>query len=190
MGGWWPPFGWQTGKWPPDGLTRKHWPSVAGCVYSDDHGKTWHAGALAEGMANGNETTVAQLPDGRLLFCYRNMNEARCRMLGLSANGETLDALWSCEALPDPMCFGSLAAGEKGVLFGNCASQTARVNATVRYSTDAGAHWNTLWQVDEVAGYIDIAYANRRVYALYERYFPEKRLVGEIVLKISEEIAL
>ena len=76
-----------------DGLTRKHWPSVAGCVYSDDHGKTWHAGALAEGMANGNETTVAQLPDGRLLFCYRNMNEARCRMLGLSANGETLEAL-------------------------------------------------------------------------------------------------
>ena len=69
-------------------------------------------------------------------------------------------------------------------------AQTARVNATVRYSTDAGAHWDTLWQVDEAAGYIDIAYANRRVYALYERYFPEKRLVEEIVLKISEEIAL
>lgn len=36
------------------GLTRRHWPSVAGCVYSADHGQTWRAGALAGGMVNGN----------------------------------------------------------------------------------------------------------------------------------------
>ena len=110
------------------------------------------------------------LPKAKTVYFHVDVNSAFLSWTAIQhlANGETLDALWSCEALPDPMCFGSLAAGEKGVLFGNCASQTARVNATVRYSTDAGAHWDTLWQVDEVAGYIDIAYANRRVYALYE----------------------
>ena len=64
-----------------EGITRRHWPSVAGCVYSEDRGRSWHAGALADGMENGNETTVAQLADGGLLFCCRNMNADRCRVL-------------------------------------------------------------------------------------------------------------
>ncbi len=171
-----------------DGATRKHWPSVAGCIYSDDHGQTWHAGALAQDMVNGNETTVAQLPDGRLLFNYRNMNTPPDRMLGLSRNGEKLDALWSCDQLEDPMCFGSMAATEEGVLFANCASRSQRVDATVKYTTDAAATWRPLWRVDHQAGYIDIAYFQRRIYALYERSSPEKHLVEAIVLKVSEAI--
>lgn len=173
-----------------DGVTRKHWPSVAGCIYSDDHGLTWHAGALAPSMVNGNETTVAQLPDGRLLFNYRNMNTPSNRVLGISENGEKIDALWSSDQLEDPMCFGSMAATEQGVLFANCASATKRINALVKYSKDAGSTWQPLWHVDDVAGYIDIAYAHRRIYALYERSSYEKHIVEAIVLKVSEEIAL
>ena len=33
-----------------DGMTRAHAPSVAGAIYSDDHGETWQAGALAQGL--------------------------------------------------------------------------------------------------------------------------------------------
>lgn len=173
-----------------DGQTREHWPSVAGCIYSDDHGGTWHAGALAEGIANANETTVAQLPDGRLLFNYRNMNEDRFRVLGLSENGEAIDRLWRCDQLEDPMCFGSMAATAQGVIFGNCASQSRRVNAEVKYTRDAGETWNVLWPVDPVGGYIDVAYAARRIYAFYERYSREERIVKELVLKISEPVDL
>ncbi len=52
-----------------DGTTDCY-PSVAGCIYSDDHGQTWHAGALTEGLPDASETTLAQLPDGWLLFSF------------------------------------------------------------------------------------------------------------------------
>lgn len=175
-----------------EGLVRKHWPSAAGCIVSDDHGQTWHAGALAQDacIVNGNETTVAQLPDGRLLFNFRNMNPSRRRVLALSENGEQLGKIWVCDALPDPMCFAGQAAGEKGVLFGNCVSEEKRVDAAVKYSKDAGETWEKIWNVDQQAGYIDIAYANGRVYAFYERYSYENRIVESLVLKESECMAL
>lgn len=169
----------------PDGRTRRHQPSAAGCIYSDDRGQTWHAGAFTKAMLNGNETALAQLPGGALLLNFRNMNPEHRRVLGLSATGETLSRVWPCPQLEDPGCFGGMAETEDGVLFANCASESRRVNALVRFSPDAGESWQPLWQVDSRAGYIDIACARGRVYAFYERYSEEKRLVEELVLKIG-----
>lgn len=173
-----------------DGLTRKHWPSVAGCLYSDDRGLTWHPGALAAPIANGNETAVAELPDGRLLFNYRNMNPERERVLGLSADGgATIHRLWSSEALPDPMCYGSMAATGHRILFANCHSKEKRVDLTVKATADAGDSWETIWSVDAKAGYADMAFANGMVHVFYERYSYEDRMVEELVWKQGEAVS-
>ncbi len=45
------------------------------CLLSDDHGETWRIGYLDEntnGYINVNETTAAELPDGRVYFNTRN----------------------------------------------------------------------------------------------------------------------
>lgn len=50
---------------------------AAHAIYSDDHGKTWHIGFSQDnpdGVVNGNETTAAELPDGRVYFNTRNQN--------------------------------------------------------------------------------------------------------------------
>lgn len=173
-----------------DGMTRRHMPSVCGCIYSDDHGITWHAGLLADGLKDGNETSVAQLPDGRLLFNFRNRHEDYHRRLGLSRDGETLEKMWMADALQDPMCFGGMAAGKLGVLFGNCDSSEKRVNCAVKYTRDAGETWEKIWDVDEISGYVDVAYHQNRVYVFYEHHSYEERNILELVLKISAPIEL
>lgn len=167
-----------------DGLRRKHSPSVAGSVYSDDHGISWHANALVSGVVNANETCVAELGDGRLLFNYRNMNTDKRRVLSLSADGgKTLDAVWQEQGLRDPGCCGGLAACDGGVLFSNCDAQDRRINLSVKFSGDAGRTWEKVWDVDPVGGYSDIAVADGRVYIFYERTHPEVWMISELVLK-------
>lgn len=162
--------------------TREHWPSVAGCAYSDDHGVTWNAGALADTIYDGNETTVAELEDGKLLFNFRHREDDKHRILGLSSDGgETFDNLWSAEDLQDPMCFGSMAAVKDGVLFVNCDSDRSRIDLTVKYSCDGGRSWEPVWKVDTEAGYSDIAVVDEIIYIFYEQIF-QGRLKG-LVLK-------
>lgn len=50
------------------GRVKEHHPAVAGCIYSDDRGKTWQEGFLTHGIEESNEATVTQLRDGRFLF--------------------------------------------------------------------------------------------------------------------------
>ena len=169
------------------GLSRAHWPSTAGWIYSQDHGRTWHPGQLAAGVLNANETSAVQLAGGALLLNFRNMNENRRRVLGLSENGRTLRRLWSPDELRDPMCFGGMAAGMGGVLFANCDSCEKRQDITVKYSPDGGESWAPLWQIDQQGGYVDIACAAGRVYAFYERYSYTKGIVEALVLKTGEE---
>ena len=67
-------------------------------LYSDDGGATWHIGSVDDnpnGYVNVNETTLAELPDGRL---YLNTREHNGSAPGTRADtyssdgGETLDA--------------------------------------------------------------------------------------------------
>ena len=169
--------------------TRRHWPSVCGCVYSDDHGKTWRAGGLAEGMVNGNETNVAELPDGRLLFNHRSQNKVRRRILSMSADGgETLCPTWRAEELTDPQCFGGMEIVGGTVLFANCDSETKRVDLTVRASDDAGTTWQTLWKVDPMGGYVDAAVLDGRLWLFYERTNYEKDCIIEDIVLTSAVI--
>lgn len=174
------------------GMTRSHAPSTAGCIFSDDHGNTWHPGALAQDacILNGNETAVEQLPDGRLLLNHRNMNADCHRVLSISTDGTRIEKIWRCDGLPDPMCFGGQTAGKNGILFGNCMSQERRAHATVQYSGDAGEHWQAIWPVDSMGGYMDIAYARGHIYAFYEQYSYNSKMVEALVLKESEQTAL
>ena len=53
-----------------------------------------------------------------------------------------------------------------------------------------GEHWQAIWPVDSMGGYMDIAYARGHIYAFYEQYSYNGRMVEALVLKESEQTAL
>ena len=164
--------------------TRRHRPSCAGSVYSDDHGLTWNAGALVPAVHDANETCVVVLEDGRLLFNYRNRNEKKLRVLGLSSDGgKTIERIWAPEELQDPGCFAAMAVCKEGILFSNCNDTQARENLTVKCSKDCGDTWEVVGDVAPVAGYSDIAVVGEDVYVFYERKDYSLNMIGEILLK-------
>ena len=144
-----------------------HFPSVAGILYSDDRGVSWHAGALVPGLPDGNETTVAELPDGRLLLNIRHRGEVRRRARAISGDGgeSVADARYE-DGLPDPACFGSSVRAGEDVYFVNCADERARVNLTVKRME--GENWTPVARVDELGGYADIAFDGSSLCVFYE----------------------
>lgn len=156
-----------------------HQPSRAGCVYSDDHGATWHAGALTEGVADANETCIAELPDGRVLFNFRNREADLHRRAAVSADGgQTLGDIVRCDDLPCPQCFAGMAVLPDGsIAYAGCinngditpADPRGRINAAVCVSSDAGQTWQKLIHIDDIGGYCDIAVHGNRLYVLYEQ---------------------
>lgn len=160
-----------------------HQPSVAGAVYSDDGGDTWHAGALFSNfgeVTDMNETTCAELGDGSILFNIRHIGTQRCRVLGLSLDrGESCYWMQPDTSLEDPMCFGSMAVREGEVYFTNCRSMTARVDLGVKKL--ANGAWEGCGIIDKVGGYSDCAFVDGKLWVLYERTVPGKG-IEEIVL--------
>ena len=156
------------------GMIRDHFPSVAGVMYSDDGGETWQCGGIASGMKNASETTVAELSDGRLLVNFRNENENRRRVLAYSDNGgRTLTGIHSHPALTDPVCFGSMVSEGDNVWFINCDNEKGRKNLTVRLSEDGGDTWQSVWHVDDMGGYADLAVKGKSLHAFYERTYED-----------------
>ena len=169
-----------------------HQPSGAGAVYSDDHGRTWHAGAWTQDMTDANETAVAQLPDGRILFNFRNREKDFCRRLGIAdAGGEALQKVWKCGELPDPWCFGGMSVLEDGTAaFVNCESGAAnpdnvraRVNVAVKMTDDGGETWQLLTRVAQDGGYADMAVGGKEMYILYEEGDVVRDCIARLVLK-------
>ena len=160
----------------------KHYPSVAGAVYSDDGGDTWHAGAMFtdfDEVIDCNETTCAQMGDGSLLFNIRHRGPQRCRVLGISLDrGESCYWLQPDLTLEDPMCFGSMAAKDGEVYFTNCRSMAGRVNLGVK-KLAMGA-WESCGKIDDIGGYSDCAFVNGKLWVLYERSTPKG--IAEIML--------
>ena len=115
-------------------------------VYSDDGGENWKLGGSTP-TDQVNECTVAELKGGQLMLNMRNYNQKRFRQTSISEDGgQTWSALRQDEALPEPVCQGSLVrlwkAGRKPVIaFSNPANQKSRVGMTVRWSYDGGATW-------------------------------------------------
>jgi sialidase-1 len=118
-------------------------------IYSDDHGKTWKLGGTTPNH-QVNECEVVELTDSRLMLNMRNYDRAnKKRQVAFSSDG---GATWTGqhfdEMLIEPICQASIRryswpgkGRENIILFSNPASDTARVNMTVRLSLDDGMTW-------------------------------------------------
>lgn len=178
------PVWFANGKVHEDGMRRDHAPSISGCVYSDDHGETWKVGEPVHGMTNGSETCAAVLPEGKILFNYRNEEKDKHRRLAISSDGgETIDCLWKAEELQDPICCGGMTSCEGRIWFVNCNNADSRTCLTVKCSQDEGIHWESVWNADTFGGYADIAVRKNKIYVFYERHSYDLGLIRELVLK-------
>ena len=121
-------------------------------IYSDDNGETWKLGGVTPTISvNPNESTVAELSDGKLMLNMRVSNNNNLRMKSTSADG---GLSWttpvSALTLVDPVCQGSLVdakvSGQHTLFFSNPAS-TTRTNMTIKMSTDDGNTWPKVFSV-------------------------------------------
>ena len=147
-------------------------------LYSDDHGATWQIGFVDDtydGYLNSNETTAAQLPDGRVYFNTRDQNGASpgTRGDGYSTDGgESLVDGYQVQATLDgPVVQGSLLqlAGRRApLLYSGPRHPDARAVMSIRVSEDAGATWQTATDVSGVpAAYSDLVQLDRHTIGIY-----------------------
>ena len=146
-------------------------PYVSHAIYSDDHGKTWNLGADVGAFTN--ECSLAQLPDERVYMNMRSYHGKGCRAIAYSADGgQTWGALRLDEALPDPVCQGSVLYVQEAdkLAFSNAADASRRTKLTLRLSADGGESWTQSVTIhDGPAAYSDIAaLPNGKIGCLYE----------------------
>lgn len=158
------------------GRIKNHFPSAAGCIYSDDRGKTWIPGFLTQGIENANETSAAELRNGKILFNFRNERFEKCRVLGIApVSLDRLETVWTENQLPDPTCFGSMVSKDGMLYFVNCANNdpcrlySARIHLTVSCSLDEARTWSPILLVDDTGGYADLAVSDNLMFVFYER---------------------
>lgn len=148
-----------------------HRPSCLATIYSDDAGKTWHAGEIiaknSPEIPNPNESMAVELSDGSVMINTRNESKKHQRLISISKDGISN---WSKpafnEALYEPICMASIIAGSKKgqLIFSNPAGEgqmqgkPARRNLTIRVSKDDGKTWPTKKLLEAgIAGYGDLA---------------------------------
>lgn len=159
-----------------------HRPSVTSTIYSDDQGKTWHAGDIAvpdtADWINPNETVAIELADGSVMLNVRSESKAHRRLVTISKDGATG---WSTpkfdEALLEPICMGAIvrystveSGGKNRILFSNPdnlakakgkeepGKNRDRKNVSVKLSYDEGATWAVTKPVEPGwSAYSDIA---------------------------------
>ncbi|HZG05853.1 MAG TPA: sialidase family protein [Streptomyces sp.] len=148
------------------------------CCYSDDGGRTWRIGFVdgtPDGEVNANESTAAQLPDGRVYFNARDQNGTaegtRCDAHSTDG-GRTLTGPYRPQpALVGPVVQGSVLQPAGGpLLYAGPADPAARARMTIRASTDGGVHWTAVHEVSALpAAYSDLVQVDRHtVGLLYE----------------------
>ena len=134
------------------------------CIYSDDGGVNWSVGFVDRNDGaeiNANETTVAELPDGRLYFNARNhrgTGPARVHAWS-SDSGQSLDAPYA--GIPEitaPGIQGSVVCLPDGrLLLSTPVNPTSRRELTIFVSEDSGVSWEPALVVHEgMAGYSDL----------------------------------
>lgn len=116
-------------------------------IYSDNHGKTWKLGGIAQPQTN--ESTVTELSSGDVMLNMRNSNrESRYRQVAISHDG---GGSWTTSyrdtVLVEPICQASLIphrfSGDDKVyqVFSNPANRTKRNTMTIRISSDDAKTW-------------------------------------------------
>ncbi|SOD61854.1 sialidase-1 [Streptomyces zhaozhouensis] len=164
---------------PDDGTEDRYYGSHA--LYSDDGGESWELGYVDqsyEGAWNANESSVAELPDGRLYFSVRDQNgtDPGNRLGAYSSDGgQSLDGpLVPQPGLEDvPVVQGSVLQlpGRQGpLLFSGPSEPDARRSLTIYRSDDGGGTFRPEAQVSaQPAAYSDLVELDRRtVGLLYE----------------------
>lgn len=123
--------------------TRQNYSQV---IISDDAGENWRLGGITK-QDSVNESTVAELSDGRLLYNMRNASSKRVRQTAISEDGgESWSDLLADTTLIEPVCEGNLIrykykGKREALVFSNPASRTAREKMTARMSYDDGKSW-------------------------------------------------
>ncbi|MEU4032915.1 sialidase family protein [Streptomyces collinus] len=148
------------------------------CLLSDDRGANWYLGYLDEntdGYVNVNETTAAELPDGRVYLNTRNDSPSPGNRADAHSRdgGRTLVKPFRPQAgLAGPVCEAAVLQLRDPdlLLFSGPADPAARALMTLRASTDGGTTWRTAHTVDGLpAAYSDLVRVDRdTVGLLYE----------------------
>lgn len=140
-------------------------------IYSDDSGRTWKAGDTTR-QDNAGESTVAELPGGKLMLNMRRGTPARGVAIS-NDGGANWEDVRTDYTLLDPQCQGSLLDARRGgqhlLLFSNAASGS-RDHMTIKLSTNEGAAWSKAYGVyTGPAAYSDIVMiTENKVAILYE----------------------
>ncbi|MFJ6566336.1 exo-alpha-sialidase [Streptomyces sp. NPDC091292] len=164
---------------PDTGQEAKYYGAHA--LYSDNGGTTWKLGFIDadyEGVINANESTAAQLPDGRLYFSSRDQNGSSPgnRLDSYSSDGaRTLDRPYQVQHTLDevPVVQGSvlqLEGRRAPLLFSGPSVPTARRAMAIWSSTDSGATFTKATTLSQQpAAYSDLVQPDRKtVGLLYE----------------------
>ncbi|MGW6545957.1 sialidase family protein [Streptomyces massasporeus] len=135
------------------------------CLLSDDAGATWRIGYVdddTDGHVNANETTAAELPDGRVYFNTRNDSPSPgTRADAHSADGgQTLVKPFRPQAgLTAPVCEAAVLQLRDPdlLLYSGPADPGFRALMTIRASTDGGTTWRPAYTLDGLpAAYSDL----------------------------------
>jgi sialidase-1 len=177
--------------WLAFGKTGDHGPSAAGTIFSDDHGRSWRAGAVAlpnEGeFSDPNETTITELSDGRVMLVARSGSKTNRKLVTTSADGA---GGWSQPVfhpqLWEPRCMASIVAHPSAagtLLFANPhtlpldkagaeipGGRGKRRNLSIKLSRDDGKTWPVNKTLDPgPSAYSDLAVLpSGTVLCLYE----------------------
>ncbi|MER6132240.1 sialidase family protein [Streptomyces sp. NPDC001815] len=135
------------------------------CLLSDDHGESWTIGYVddnTDGYVNVNETTAAELPDGRVYFNTRTDSTAPGTRADACSRdgGRTLLKRFRPQAgLTGPVVEGSVLQlrDPDVLLYSGPADPGFRALMTIRASTDDGVTWRPAHTVDGLpAAYSDL----------------------------------
>ncbi|MEU4391173.1 sialidase family protein [Kribbella sp. NPDC023855] len=154
----------------PTGMNGGH------CIFSDDGGRTWSCGFVDRNDGdeiNANETTVAELADGRLYFNARNhLGTGPARVHAWSSDGgRTLDSPYEGIAgVTAPGIQGSVVRVGDRLLMSTPVDPSVRRELTVFVSDDSGMSWRPGAVVHPgMSGYSDlVVLPGGRVGVFYE----------------------
>ncbi|MER5523676.1 sialidase family protein [Streptomyces sp. NPDC002677] len=148
------------------------------CLLSDDRGETWYLGYVDEnpnGYINVNETTAAELPDGRVYFNTRNDSPSPGNRADAHSKdgGKTLVKPFRPQAgLTAPVCEASVLQLRDPdlLLYSGPADPATRALMTIRASGDGGTTWRPVHPLDGLpAAYSDLTRIDKdTVGLLYE----------------------
>lgn len=144
-------------------------------IFSDDHGATWRTSKSVGGHTN--ESTVAEVDDGKLYLNMRSYRGLNRRTEAWSANrGNSWSAPLDNSELVEPVCQASvlrypMGEGEPPLFFFSNPASVRRCMMTVRVSRDACRTWSSGVLVNEGrSAYSDLCpLPDKQVGLLYER---------------------